>query len=252
MAEEIEPKPEPREIAVPQVQTPEKPHNLGDSLAIFGVAMAVICWALVPTIIEKGIALIFAASLCIYLGYRSHWVKGLRKRIQHAIAIFCMVVILGGGGWQLYSQYEEEHKPKDHVWRSLSAAAILPPTANPYTTMFRVRNGASNTIIGNHSIVCSVIEIALQGGGGIKNINEKVQQFNDPLLPGGDAQSDPCIALVQGGQIRCADIGVTFNYVTQSEPARDQTKRFRFLGLANGVVFEWVEEPISHKGTYCE
>jgi hypothetical protein len=82
--------------------------TLGDSLAILGVVVAIVCWVLVPTLTEKLVALLVAAALCVYLSYRSHWSKRIPRYLMHLMAATSVVVILGGGGWQLYEERSSE------------------------------------------------------------------------------------------------------------------------------------------------
>jgi hypothetical protein len=138
----------------------------------------------------------------------------------------------------------------DDVWASLSGSTVVSP--NPFTTMFVVRNGSRHTIVVNHSLTCLINRIDTFEGASTINVGTKLKQFNDPLYPGGDAKSDPCLVFAALGHPRCADVTVNFNFSTKEEPAREMLKQFRFVGLQNFGKFIWYEQPIKHPGSYCQ
>lgn len=88
----------------------EKHHSLGDTLAIVGLALTLITWALYPAIWMKGVAVLCATGLLIYLVYHSHFTRRASNRNKHisAVAIgFCVLVI---GGFQLRGQWKSENQ----------------------------------------------------------------------------------------------------------------------------------------------
>lgn len=95
-------------------------HNLGDSLAIVGIVLAILCWIFVPTLPAKLIALAVCVAAVIYLSYRSHWTRNISKNRRSLIAIVFALFIVGVGGRQLYFQY--------YIHPSLSFKAFVTPS----------------------------------------------------------------------------------------------------------------------------
>jgi hypothetical protein len=91
-----------------------KHHNLGDSLAIVGLAVAVITWALAPNFFAKSIAVLFGTGLLVYLSYKSHFVRSFPEGCKHMAAVATFLAVLTVALLQLIPQWKEEHyKPSN-------------------------------------------------------------------------------------------------------------------------------------------
>jgi hypothetical protein len=98
-----------RELKEPSQMQPEKSHNLGDSVGICALAVALITWALAPTLAEKAVAIIVGAAILAYLAYRSHFTKSVPRRYKPIVAVLFVLLVLAGGGWQLWRQWKSEN-----------------------------------------------------------------------------------------------------------------------------------------------
>ena len=98
--------------------------NLGDSLAIFALAVTVITYALNPTVAVRLICLLFGITLLAYLSYRSHFTRDWTSHRRHIAAISLNLVIAVVGGCQIYE-----------TWRSVNTIKAL--TTSPATSPLR-------------------------------------------------------------------------------------------------------------------
>jgi len=95
-------------IAIMEAEV-KRPHNLGDSLGMVGLVVALIVWVLVPTLVVKVIVLVFASAGAGYLVHKSHWTGFWSPRRRHLTVVVIVAVLLAWGGWQLMGQWVNEH-----------------------------------------------------------------------------------------------------------------------------------------------
>jgi hypothetical protein len=93
-------------------------HNLGDSLTIVGLAVAVLTWAFAPNFYAKSVAVFIGMGLLIYLSYKSHFVRNWPDFCKHIGAILAFAVVLAAALLQLIPQWGEEH-PKHQYTQTL-------------------------------------------------------------------------------------------------------------------------------------
>jgi hypothetical protein len=104
--------------AAAQLQ-PEGHHNLEFDIALVGLVVAAISWVLVPTLPVKVAVIAFGAGILAYMAYRSHFTRKVSKLCKHVIAVSCILLVLVGGGWQVLSQWKDQH-PDGSITNSLA------------------------------------------------------------------------------------------------------------------------------------
>lgn len=170
-----------------------------------------------------------------------------------AICAFASVVLIATMyvmGWLLRGKLTEQ---QEDVFRGLKAVVYLPPSGNPMDSMFKITND-SGTEVGRHQLFCGVNLIVFEGEnitwrGGAGTI---IHDSSIPLAPGGDAQSDACLAHTIGGvRARCADITLRIDYVLTTQPADIRSKSFRFVSRETDG-FVWHQQPIGAALSHCE
>jgi hypothetical protein len=125
------------------------------------------------------------------------------------------------------------------------------PRPATYSTVEVTNNG--HTAIGEHEIICGINRISQGGGGGIQDIGAGAATVDAPLLPGGDSQTDSCLALFNfKNPAICGDIWVSVTYSLETQPETRRSKVLRFVTTGEGDrITEWVSEPVREAKRYC-
>jgi hypothetical protein len=162
---------------------------------------------------------------------------------------------------------------QDETFERLTVNHYLVPGEedDPMHTMFSVTNGSSYEISRQHGITCLTNETVGNGGTSTDKhltswvVNGKMffsggmHTFDRPpasttLVPGGDAQTDPCLAVwdYEHGT-DCADITLIFWYALENQPGVNREKRFRLVAYKGKTgQFAWYSEPESSPEEYCK
>ena len=191
-------------------------------------------------------------AFCVWLNIDVWiWLHGLsglgnfRNAVLCTITTLTVVVMLLADRMILKQLLDELQKD---TYQNLEGTVNLPFSGDPFHSLFTVTNhGASR--VGSHTLICSINVVATSTIV-LANLNSSVKSSDAPLDRGGDAQSDPCLALFGGGRPRCFDVTLLFNYVLEVQPGLNNTKSFRFVGLENANTFAWTKEPIEQRQSY--
>jgi len=138
------------------------------------------------------------------------------------------------------------------VYKNLEASVSMPATNNPYFARFAVRNGGS-TSIGKREIRCTPVMITHASGtigltaGGMAETFGMTHAEMEP----GNAETDTCIAGVGPADPGCFDVIVAIVYRLSTQPDTPQVKRWRFVGIPQNGIFQWDEQPVGEKRSYC-
>jgi hypothetical protein len=104
---------------------PTKSHNLGDSLAILTLVIALLCWAFVPTIIGKALAVAASVAILVYLAYKSHFTRNFSRVQQHIMAGLIAFGLIVFATIQLHKEWKAAHP--DLIAKSAPQSPPLSP-----------------------------------------------------------------------------------------------------------------------------
>lgn len=147
----------------------------------------------------------------------------------------------------------------------------------PMGTIFTVTNRSSYEISRKHELVCFTLSaIGTKTGSNVTLLgmasfirNGKMLLAPAPhmpppfsvgtygladstLKPGGDAQSDACLAWFKFDSTECADVTIGFLYTLENQPDIEQEKSIRYVAYKDsGGKFNWVQEPVTAYTDYC-
>ena len=181
-----------------------------------------------------------------------------------------LIVVMWTMWWWLDGKLQDQ---RDDVHQHLTATHQLRPGEedDPMHTAFSVSNDSASVISRRHGITCltnlsvgndetsssrSVVSWVWPNGtigysGSVHTFD--LPSASSPLLPGGDAQTDPCLqgwAFVHG--TACADITLIFWYSLEDQPDSQQEKRFRFVATKGKTgQFQWSPQPVQSPQLYC-
>ena len=166
--------------------------------------------------------------------------------------------------WELQAQLQDQ---RDNVSLHLTANHYLPFGAvdDPMHSMFSVSNNSQYALSRRHQIVCITNLAVGNDGTGISGnnasgiVNGHMTIGNIPhvlsdtrLEPGGDAQTEPCLAYLKFKNTDCVDMELHFWYSLDTQPEVQQEKRFRFVAYkSKSGGFSWYPEPIDSPPEYC-
>jgi hypothetical protein len=216
----------------------------------------------------RSIALVFCALFLsldagLWISERPSWSAG-RKSILFSVTtcfLFCLVMYFMGQF--LNSTLEEQRK---EVLHDLTANHYLRRGAedDPMSTMFSVTNNSQFALSRQHQIACFT-NLAIGNGGTVKLQRLRSSIVNGQLMvgdiphvlsdtglrPGGDAQTDPCLAYLEFGNTDCVDVELEFWYSLDTQPDLPQEKKFRFVAIKSKTGgFDWYTQPIDYPSNY--
>ena len=84
-------------------------HNRSDSISIVAIMIALLLWALYPTVLTRLFCLAGAAIAAANLGYKSEWVRLWPSSAKHSCALLSVLLVLFMGGSPVLTQWREEH-----------------------------------------------------------------------------------------------------------------------------------------------
>ena len=91
-------------MAEEEISTPKsKHHNLGDTLGFIGLAVGMMLYAFSPSVYTRGGVLLAGVAICIYLAFRSHFVRTFELATKRIIALVVSVLLLTLGSIQLFN-----------------------------------------------------------------------------------------------------------------------------------------------------
>jgi hypothetical protein len=142
------------------------------------------------------------------------------------------------------------------VFNNLQAKIDLPASEINLDSTFTITNNSHNEI-GAHALFCQVIKGIAQHTD-MENTSAVVgPESDEPLEPGGDAQSESClngpsIKYIVGPDplLACMDALIGIQYSLTSQPKIIKQKAFRFVSEI-GKDYRWYPEPLSMKQSPC-
>jgi hypothetical protein len=138
----------------------------------------------------------------------------------------------------------------------------IPDGGDARDSVFAVRNGADATLV-DHEITCDLLylktNVTLIGN---KNWNEDAPPgfmtqgiHFDSTIPADQTRSTQCLLVFQSYPIQCADVRVITVYSLDLWPHaiwRRLRKVSRFYGQRNNNRFNWQQEPVDSRISFCE
>jgi len=211
------------------------------------------------------------------------WVSEYNWRRQFKAIVFCLAsCILGCSamGFMYYFLFSTLEDQRNETYQNLTASHSIPPGrgGDPMHTMFTVTNGSKNEISVKHEITCLTnyaVSNEIPGDSPIESRSSSIKNVmsavvgqsivmghpvgwlhhlaSAPLEPGGDAQTEECLAFFNFGMgTKCVDMTLIFWYSLESQAELEQEKKFRFVALKEeNQLFEWYTEPTKRQGDYC-
>jgi hypothetical protein len=158
--------------------------------------------------------------------------------------------------WFLSSDLEDQ---RTDAFQNLNGTVSLPFSSSVMNSVFEIKNN-SRQIVGPHQMVCVMHRLTSYNFVGPRlDFTESsafvVGDFQLPLVPGGDAQSEACLSKIVNEEatasIKCIDLTMQFNYVLQNQTIFLQHKEFRFIAKAP-EHFVWHQQPILMRVSPCD
>jgi len=135
---------------------PGQHHNLGDSLTIIGLVVAVLTWILAPNFWAKSIGVLACTAALVYLSFRSHFVRTFGLRIKSLIAAVAVVVVAIFALAQLLPQWKQEHQTLQ-IDRQPQPVAKSTPLALSHLTSVPEQKKTQRPSV--HSVTAQHIEV---------------------------------------------------------------------------------------------
>ena len=137
------------------------------------------------------------------------------------------------------------------VFQNLSGTVALPSSGDPFLSVFTVANGGKSAII-ERQIWCGINMLIVADGVQIGPAMARIVKSGTTVIePGGDAQSEACLASAFRGSVGCADITLSLDYSLQMQPAIALSKAFRFVTRRESEGLHWYKKPVETKESYC-
>lgn len=242
-----------RQVMQDGIPTPRP--TLGQSTLLWGALS--LCVTIVFTVVAAmtkdvrwGLygALPFASiALWEFLGY---FVQSKTRRAL--ITATASLVILAGLIW-LYIALRESSimAAQEDTKLHLTAQMHLPPTGNPFDSIFTITNGSSNEIP-QHTLDCQLNLVVFQGplilDQGRNHIKSRLPLA--PLSGYGDSDSVACLAAISHDRpLACADLGFDYEYSISQQLDVKNSQPFRFV---YSPQFGWQSVPNKESGSRCE
>jgi hypothetical protein len=202
---------------------------------------------------------------------------GRWRFIVGGIGTFAMLAVaVGIIGWMLKGEHEDQ---RADVFQHLEFSYINSSEASsdPMGTIFKVTNKSSYEISNKHELMCFT-RSAVGTKQGLKMVLAGITTFlrdgkmmlapvsylpppfsigphalaNSTLKPGGDAQSDACLAWFKFSSEECADVTIGFWYALENQRDIEQEKSVRYFAYKDeSGKFNWVQEPVNASTDYC-
>lgn len=202
-------------------------------------------------------------ACCIWLSFGSGvWVEkrkswsNQRKAVIFSLA--CSMLASASAGvmyWFLASALEDQ---RVDAFQNLNGTVALPSSGSVMNSFFEIKNN-SKEVIGPHQMSCVIHRLTSYTFLGPRLDFTESQafvmgDFQVPLMPGGDAQSEACLSRIVNEEatasIRCIDLSMRFDYVLQNQDVFVQRKEFRFIAKAP-ERFVWHQQPILLQTSPC-
>jgi hypothetical protein len=214
-----------------------------------------------------------AIGLWVYV-LKEHW--KYRYIIGSALTSLMLLVSMGLMYWWLVGKLKDQLAD---VYQHLEISYVNSSESSndPMGTIFTITNKSSNEISRKHELMCFT-RSALGTRNGLKWAVEQLtsvirkgqmalipathipppfligpHELEDaPIEPGGDAQSDQCLAWFRFSSTECADVTIGFWYTLESQPDIEQeiSKRWYAYKDQSGK-FNWVPQPTGAYTDYC-
>jgi hypothetical protein len=167
-----------------------------------------------------------------------------------------LIAAMGIMWWWLDAKLEDQ---EDDVFANLRASVVVPPSGDPYSSKFTVRNGSGSVAIGDRTIECIPI-LFTDVRGWVLNFRDIFPNGISEVWPSpqaelgpGNAETDPCLIgiLIRDWPPSCLDTILDVRYSIVTQPAIARHKRFRFVATSANGQWQWDEQPVDLNGTYC-
>jgi hypothetical protein len=179
-----------------------------------------------------------------------------REYLKWNILITALIVVSVLACLSAMRQDQRQSEQSD-VHDRLSAEISLPASKANLDSTFTIRSNGHHEI-GKHSLFCRIV-LGVAPHTEISNNSIAYDAETDnPLEPGGDAESQSCIKnasvkFMVGPDtfLSCMDVIVGIQYSLTSQPDANKEKEFRFVSESDrGYV--WSQQPLSLKQSPCE
>jgi hypothetical protein len=215
-----------------------------------------------------------AIDLWVYV-LKEHW--RYRYITGSGLTSLMLLVSMGLMYWWLVGKLKDQLAD---VYQHLEFSYVNSSEVSndPMRTIFTITNKSSNEISRKHELMCFT-RSALGTRNGYK---WAVEQFTSvirkgkmelipanyhipppfevgthgvadaPIEPGGDAQSDQCLAWFNFSNTECADVTIGFWYTLESQPDVEQEISKRWYAYKDqGGKLKWVPQPTRAYSDYC-
>jgi hypothetical protein len=183
-------------------------------------------------------------------------VAGERENVKWNILVTALIVVSVLACLSAIRQDQRQSEQND-VYDALSAKISLPASKVNLDSTFTIRSNGHHEI-GKHTLFCRIISGVAQHSEITNNSVAYDAGTDNPIEPGGDAQSQSCIKKASmkfmvspDPFLSCMDVVVGIQYSLTSQPDASKQKEFRFVSESDRD-YVWYQQPLSLKQSPCE